>query len=182
MLHVCSCKLRRAVVTRFEAGEIRYNEGLTRRHFIPGSEISNSIAQLLKDAVRLSELRTQSLVGMLSVHSAVFPEFDCLCLEFLVYVCNLAESMGFSLVVSCLERVWGKVVSRGDMLILQEGFREARAQPINTPGFFRRNRDSEAFQSVAGCMSKAEWCMLDGKIAGVLWLVYFLVGFDGMLC
>lgn len=102
----------------------------------------------------------------------------------LVYVCNLAEEMGFQRALRVLEGVWQGVMLRwkGKTESLQSQFQEGRALVTSMPGFYnsftitdpQTGDDSE----VADMILKFLTVMPFREILCSLWLVSLLVDLD----
>lgn len=179
MLQACGWALFRAVEERWEAGEIKFDSAKEEvPHLPPQLEaVQTSLAQKAFSLKMQACLRRQSAQQVLvkfglQVYSGDF-----------VYLCNLAEEMGFQRVLGELEGVWG-IAARGfgDGAFpeyFQKKFTKGRVWPTSTPRFFlefQRMVTEPPFSKVR--ISKAVAAVPEKEIACALWLVVFLVDLD----
>lgn len=100
--------------------------------------------------------------------------------EYVVFLCNVAEAMGFRMVLLSLEGVWAQATS-GESKEYEVAFRDGSALPASTPKFFSTHDiwiDEEEYPLVCKQVLSTASLVLPTELLSVLWLLSFLLQLD----
>lgn len=189
-LRVCGRALFREIGLRWRAGEINYNK-TPWRSGIRGAEMASHMESVEKLLQRRRAVERACLVQKVYEQ----PQFilgDALRMELLVYMCNLAESMGFIMALDAFERVWERaLVGRSVMEVqrsfsaadftlhvstMQADFRKVRLHSVEAPHLFAGFRNWYAISVfVTRGISQEAVSLLCNESVGSFWLLSFLL-------
>lgn len=189
-MHVCGRALFREVARRWQAGEMQYDEVLW--HHKPVSEEELGAHSHFADVVLQQQGTIEKACLIQKVHHKTnFCRDSALRLEILVFLCNLAEKMGYYNVLDALEMVWGRAVAERDIKllqfsssggyevissVLQADFEGGRRRSLDAPEFFSEFRIMGYGRAGANMSYGIQYSgmeLLRQEILGAFWLVAF---------
>lgn len=188
MLRSCGRALFREVGRRWQSGVVNYG----RRRGPTTIQLRDKQRDIAELAV-VSREAAENAILLQKTHS--IPEgnqiYGVVWMEYFVYMCNLAESMGFVAVLGDLEEVWAKTPCRWMITPPEfkyannsdDVFRRGRVQSIDDADFFHIFRPNNINKlmyknSCAESIKMKAVPLLGKEILAAVWLAFFLLDFD----
>lgn len=193
----CGRALFREVARRWDAGEVKYDAAEAWQRKSISEEQLAAHSSFAKLAIEKQEVVEMACL-LQKVHNK--PNFRigwALRLDFLVYLCNLAEGMGYGMALKALERVWGGAMEERSirssiyikpdepssymprfLLQLQTDFEGGRSRSLDAPDIFSEFQNSKNVQNDVNMSYRILYTGLDllcPELLGAFWLVSFLL-------
>lgn len=197
VLRACGRALFREVARRWKAGELQYDAAywgfnLSDEEFADHRSFAETAVQK-RAAVEAACLLQKARFGLVAAKDKDSRVFYAGRLEFLVYLCNLAEFKGFAMTLNSLEMVWVRASECEDvkskiryffrertaecLAKLQEAFEGGRRLLPHAEDFlsvFNPIKFTPSYHLFAGGIHCSAFTLLGPEVVGALWLVSFL--------